>query len=90
MRYINQDIVRLLSDKTKCPILEMSYSTDDNHWYVCFEEYTFFQGKNQIVHIDELLEELRNFDNIDFLTHEVYEDNGDYYEQISFLWKENR
>ena len=88
MRRINKNIVRLLSDKTKCPILEMFYTKDDNHWYVCFEEYTFYEGKDQIVHIDDLLNELRNFNNIKFLSHNVYQEANDYYEQVSFMWKE--
>ena len=91
MRRINKNIVRLLSDKTKCPILELSYDNEMNMWFIIFEEYGRYNGKNKKVHIDDLLKELEEFSNIKCLRHDLYEDleiPNSYFEQVTFFWKE--
>ena len=85
---INEDIVLQIEKETKCPILEMFYTKEDNRWYVCFEEYTIIDGKNQIVHLDDVLKRLKEFDNVEYITDESYVDDEDnYFEQITFQWE---
>lgn len=88
---INEKIVLEISEKTKCPILEMFYTEEDDRWYVCFEEDLSINGVNQIVHLDDVLEEIKKYDNIEYLTNETYEgdEDVDYFEQITFQWKNN-
>ena len=79
---------------TKCPILEMFWTKDDNRWYVCFEEDIIINGKDQITHLDDVLKEIKKYDNIENIVNEVYSEvystDGDYkyFEQITFEWKE--
>ena len=89
---INKEIVLDIEKKTKCPILEIFYTKDDNHWYVCFEEYIIINGESQIVHLDEVMNELKKYDNIKYFTNEVYYDDtkeNTYFEQITFQWEDN-
>lgn len=89
---INKAIVLDIEKKTKCPILEMFYTEEDNHWYVCFEEYIIINGEQQIVHLDEVMNELKKYDNIEYFTNEVYYDDtreDTYFEQITFQWEDN-
>ena len=89
---INKEIVLDIEKKTKCPILEMFYTKDDNHWYVCFEEYIVINGESQIVHLDEVINELEKYNNIECFTNEVYYDDtkeDTYFEQITFQWEDN-
>lgn len=88
MAKINHQIVKQLSEEIGCPILEMFKPIDNDKWYVCFEEYTYIDGEDQIVHLDEMLEALEEYDNIENLTNEVYEDDFNYFEQITFEWSE--
>ena len=86
---INEKIVLEIEEKTKCPILEMFYTEDDGYWYVCFEEFLTKNGIEQIVHLDDVLEKIEKYTNIEYLTNEVYiDDNDDWFEQITFHWKE--
>lgn len=87
---INKDIVLEIEKKTKCPILEMFYTKDDGYWYVCFEEDIVVEGINQVVHLDDVLEELKQYENIEQLTNNIYngEEENSYFEQITFEWKE--
>ena len=85
---INEDIVLQIEKETKCPILEMFYTNEDKTWYVCFEEYTVIDGKNQVVHLNEVLERLKEFDNLEYIKNELYiDDENNYFEQITFQWK---
>lgn len=89
---INHEIVKQLSKDTECPILEMFFTKDDGYWYVCFEEYIVINGEDQIVHLDEVMEAIEKYDNIEWLTNETYFDDekgGEtYFEQVSFQWRE--
>ena len=86
---ISKDIVLEIEEKTKCPILEMFYTKDDEYWYVCFDEYITKNNVDQIVHLDDVLEEVKEYENVEYLTNEVYiDDNGDWFEQITFQWRE--
>ena len=75
---------------TKCPILEMFYTPEDDKWYVCFEEDIVIKGKKQIVHIDNVLEEIKKYNNIEYIVNKVYEgdEEDSYFEQVTFQWKE--
>lgn len=88
---INHNIVLQIEKETKCPILEMFYTEDDNKWYVCFEEYTVIEKENQIVHLDDVLDEIKKYNNIENLINETYVDDekeDTYFEQITFEWEE--
>mgnify|MGYP007122058204 CR=1 FL=1 len=88
---INNEIVLKLEKELSCPILEMFYTTDDNKWYVCFEEYYVIEGKEQRTHLGEVLEAIKKYDNIEFVTDEVYLDDdkeNTYFEQVTFQWEE--
>ena len=88
---INKNIVYELEKKYNCPILEMFYTNDDGYWYVCFEQYICILGKGQTVSLDEVLEEIQKYDNVEYLSNEVYNDDerdNTYFEQITFQWKE--
>lgn len=88
---INKEIVLELEKKYDCPILEMFYTKDDGYWYVCFEQYICVLGKGKIVGLDEVLEEVQKYDNVEYLNNEVYCDDEQidtYFEQITFQWKE--
>ena len=88
---INHNIVLELEKKCKCPILEMFWTEDDNRWYVCFQEDIVIDGVDQIVHLDEVMSEVKKYDNIEWFTNEVYidDDNHDtWFEQVTFQWEE--
>ena len=85
---ITEDIVLELERKYNCPILELYES--DNAYYVCFEQYTCVLGKGRIVGIDEVIEEAEKYDNVGYISNEVYVDDElefTYFEQITFEWK---
>jgi hypothetical protein len=88
---ITHEIVLNLSKELNCPILELFYTKEDNKWYVCFEEYCTIEGKEQIVRLDDVLNEIKKYDNIEFITDEVYSDDDKedtYFEQVTFQWEE--
>lgn len=90
---INHEIVLKIEEETKCPILELWKPKDPKDtWYVCFEEYTLIDGEDQIVHLDEVMEAIDKYDNIEWFTNEVYFDDekgGEtYFEQVTFQWRE--
>lgn len=88
---ITSDIVLQMEKDLKCPILEMFYTKDDDRWYVCFEEYITIEGKDQIVHLDDVLEEIKKYDNIENIVNECYIDDekeDTWFEQITFEWWE--
>ena len=39
---INHEIVLEISEKTKCPILELDEPDKRGYWFVIFDEYNFF------------------------------------------------
>ena len=87
---INKNIVLDIEKKTECPILEMFWTKDDDRWYVCFEEDIVIGGKNQIVHIDDVLEEIKKYSNVENIVNKVYsgDEENSCFEQITFEWKE--
>ena len=87
---INKNTVLEIEKQTKCPILEIFYTHEDNYWYACFEEDTVIKGKNQTVHLNDVLNEIEKYDNIEYLTNECYEGNekDSWFEQITFQWKQ--
>ena len=87
---INHEIVLEIAEKTKCPIMEMFSTPDDDRWYVCFDEDIVIKGENQIVHLDDVLEEIKKYDNVEYIINEVYEgdEEDSYFEQVTFQWKE--
>ena len=87
---IDKKIVLDIEKTTQCPIMEMFYTTEDDRWYVCFDEDIVIKGKNQIVHIDDVLKEIKKYDNIENIVNEIYEGNEEdsYFEQVTFQWKE--
>ncbi|MBO5478529.1 MAG: hypothetical protein J6J36_08215 [Clostridia bacterium] len=87
---IDKKIVLDIEKTTQCPIMEMFYTPEDNRWYVCFDEDIVIKGKNQIVHIDDVLKEIKKYDNIENIVNEIYEGNEEdsYFEQVTFQWKE--
>ena len=88
---INHEIVKQIEKDTECPILEMFLTKDDGYWYVCFEEYTLIEGEDQIVHLDEVMEAIEKYDNIEWFSNEVYTDDEreeTYFEQVTFQWRE--
>ena len=88
---INHEIVLEISEKTECPILELDEPDNRGYWFVIFDEYIVINGEDQVVHLDEVMEELDKYDNIEYFTNEVYIDENQeetYYEQVSFQWKE--
>lgn len=87
---INHEIVLEIAEKTKCPIMEMFYTPEDDRWYVCFEEDIVIKGEGQLVHLDDVLEEIKKYDNVEYIINEVYEDDEEdsYFEQVTFQWKE--
>ena len=88
---ITHEIVLILSKELNCPILELFYTKEDNKWYVCFEEYYVIEGKEQRTQLGEVLEAIKKYDNIEFITDEVYSDDDKedtYFEQVTFQWEE--
>ena len=87
---INKNIVLNLEKYYECPILEMCYSKNDGYWYVCFDEWTCIKGENQTVHLNDILEAIKKYDNIEYLTNEAYcgDEEDTFFEQVTFLWKE--
>lgn len=87
---IDKKIVLDIEKTTQCPIMEMFYTPEDDRWYVCFDEDIVIKGKNQIVHIDDVLKEIKKYDNIEHIVNEIYEGNEEdsYFEQVTFQWKE--
>lgn len=89
---INENIVLELSRKYNCPILEIwGPDKDDGSYYVCFEQYTCVLGKGRIVGLDEVMEEAEKYENVEYMTNEVYCDDEleeTYFEQVTFQWKE--
>lgn len=85
---ITKDIVLELEKKLKCPILEMFY--DGEEWYVCFEQDIVVDGVGQIVSLDEVMDEVKKYDNVENFTNEVYADDfkdDTWVEQVTFTWK---
>lgn len=88
---INHEIVLKLEETTGCPILEMFEENGTGRWYVCFEEYTRIEGEDQIVHLDELMEQVEKYDGVEWFDNEVYTDDEreeTYFEQVTFQWVE--
>ena len=88
---INHKIVLEIEERTKCPILEMFWTKDDNKWYVCFQEDIEINGVDQIVHLDDVMAEVKEFDNIENFTNEVgldYDEDEIWFEQVTFEWEE--
>lgn len=87
---INEKIVLKMEKELECPILEMFYTEEDNHWYVCFEEFYRIEGEDQDTHLDKVIEEVKKYDNVKYLTDEVYVDDNrpdTYFEQVTFQWE---
>lgn len=87
---IDKKTVLDIEKNTQCPILEMFWTRDDDRWYVCFEEDIVIKGKDQIVHIDDVIEEIKKYDNVENIVNEIYsaDEKDSYFEQITFEWKE--
>lgn len=87
---IDKKTVLDIEKTTQCPIIEMFYTPEDDRWYVCFEEDIIIKGKNQIEHLNDVLEEIKKYNNIEYITNEIYEgdEENNYYQQITFQWKE--
>lgn len=86
---ISEDIVLDMEERLECPILEMFYTRDDNRWYVCFEEYIVVEGVDQIVHLDDVLDEIKKYDNVENVVNETYCDDrkpDTFFEQVTFEW----
>lgn len=88
---LNQETVITFEKEFNCPILEMFYTKEDNKWYVCFEEYYLIEGIEQDTHLEDVLNAIKKYDNVECITDEVYSDDdkkNSFFEQVTFQWTE--
>lgn len=80
--------IKKLEEIYNCKLIELSLN--DGLYYACFEDYIIENGKTLDSKIDKLYNELMTFDNIKFLTDNIYIDdfiNDTFFQQVTVQWE---